>query len=43
MVKNPGVIKIILNLYNNGYSVTSIARLLNMTISEVSDVINVYK
>lgn len=43
MAKNPGVIKIVLNLYSQGYSVVAIARVLNLSISEVADIINVYK
>jgi len=43
MAKNPGVIKIVLNLYNQGYTVVAIARALNISIIEVADIINVYK
>jgi DNA-binding NarL/FixJ family response regulator len=43
MAKNPGVIKLVLQLHNQGYSVTAIARVLNLTISEIADIINVYK
>lgn len=43
MAKNPGVIKLVIQLHNQGYSVTAIARVLNLSIIEVADIINVYK
>lgn len=43
MAKNPGVIKLVMQLYNQGYSVVSIARMLNLSINEVADIINFYK
>lgn len=43
MVQNPGAIKLIVELYNQGYPVVTIARLLNLSIIEVADVINAYK
>jgi len=43
MAKNPSVIKLVLQLHNQNYSVASIARLLNLTINEVADIINFYK
>jgi hypothetical protein len=43
MVENPGVIKLILELYHSGYPVVAIAKVLNLPIIEVADVINAYK
>lgn len=43
MAKNPGVIKIVVQLYNQGYTVVAIARVLNLPIAEVADIINFYK
>lgn len=43
MAKNPGVIKLVVHLYFQGYTVAAIARVLNLSISEVADIINVYK
>jgi hypothetical protein len=42
MVKNPGVIKIVLSLYKQGCSIISIAKTLNLHIEEVVNIINGY-
>lgn len=43
MAKNPGVIKIVVQLYSQGYTVVAIARVLNLPIAEIADIINFYK
>lgn len=43
MAKNPGVIKIVIAMHNQGCSVVAIAKSLCMSISEVVDIINCYK
>ena len=43
MAKNPGVIKIVMRLHAQGLSILAIARNLNLSIAEVSDIVNVYK
>jgi hypothetical protein len=43
MVQNPGVTKLILELYHRGYPVVTISKLLNLSIVEVANVINSYK
>ena len=42
MVQNPGVVKAVLDLHKQGYSVVSIARTLNLHIEEVVNIIHVY-
>lgn len=42
MAKNPGVIKAVLDLHRQGYSVVSIAKTLNLHIEEVVNIINGY-
>ena len=42
MVKNPGVIKAVLNLHREGFSVIAIAKTLNLHIEEVVNIINGY-
>lgn len=42
MAKNPGVIKTVLDLHKQGYSIISIAKTLNLHIEEVVNIINDY-
>jgi hypothetical protein len=42
MAKNPGVIKAVLDLYRQGYSVVAIAKSLNLHIEEIVNIINEY-
>jgi hypothetical protein len=42
MAKNPGVIKAVLELHKQGYSIVAIAKTLNLHIEEVVNIINVY-
>lgn len=39
---NPGAIKAILELYNQGFSIVAIAKHLNLHIEEIVNVINEY-
>ena len=42
MAKNPGVIKAVLELHKQGFTIVSIAKSLNLHIDEVVNIINVY-
>ena len=42
MAKNLGVIKAVLDLHRQGYSIVAIARTLNIHIKEVVEIINEY-
>lgn len=42
MEKSPGVIKAVLELYKQGYSIVAIARTLNLHIEEVVNILHVY-
>jgi transposase len=42
MAKNPGVIKAVLDLHRQGYSVVAIAKSLNLHIEEIVNIINEY-
>jgi len=42
MAKNSGVIRLVLDLYRQGYTIVAIAKTLNLNIEEVVNVINEY-
>ena len=42
MAKNPVIIKTVLNLHKQGYTVIAIAKTLNLHIEEVVNIINGY-
>jgi hypothetical protein len=42
MAKNPGVIKAVIDLHRQGYTIIAIAKTLNLYIEEVVNIINGY-